>query len=330
MANLSISMSICNYDRTAALFDGRVAVEGCDVHAVPVEPEESFHRAFKYAEFDVCEISMSSHCASTARGSSEYVAIPAFISRLFRHSGVYVRTDRGIDRPEDLKGKTIGLPEYQITANVWIRGILQDEYGVRPSDIHWRRGGLEEAGRDERSPIKLPPEIDLQQVPNDRTLSQMLERGEIDGLISARAPSCFLRGAPNVQRLFPDYPATEADYFKRTGIFPIMHAVGIRRSIVERHPWLAVSFYKAFIKAKELCMHELGQIGHLFSSLPWGVAEYKRMQETMGEDYWSYGVEPNRKVIETFLRYHRDQGLSSRKLELEEIFAKSTFDLTKI
>jgi 4,5-dihydroxyphthalate decarboxylase len=330
MAGLSISLSVCNYDRTAALFDGRVGVEGCDVHAVPLEPEESFHRAFKYGEFDVCEISMSSHCATTARGANEYVAIPAFVSRLFRHSGIYIRTDRGIDRPQDLKGKTIGLPEYQITANVWIRGILEDEYGVKPADIRWRRGGLEEAGRDERSLIKLPDDVELKQVPDDRTLSQMLERGELDGLISARAPSCFLQGAPNIARLFPDYPATEADYFKRTRNFPIMHAIGIRKSILERHPWLAVSFYKAFIRAKELCMHEMGQIGHLFTSLPWGVAEYERMKTLMGEDYWSYGIDANRHVLETFLRYHYEQGLSTRQLKVEDIFAASTFELTKI
>ncbi len=330
MTDLSISMSVCNYDRTAALFDGRVRVEGCDVHAVALEPEESFHRAFKFGEFDVCEISMSSHCATTSRGTSEYVAIPAFVSRLFRHSGVYVRDDRGISQPEDLKGKVIGLPEYQITANVWIRGILQDEFGVRPADIKWRRGGLEEAGRDERSAITLPPDVDLQQVPDDHTLSQMLAAGEIDGLISARAPSCFLQGAPHVTRLFPDYPATEAEYFQRTCIFPIMHAIGIRRSILERHPWIAVSFYKALLRAKALCMHELGQIGHLFSSLPWGVAEFARMQKLMGEDYWSYGIDPNRHVLETFLRYHFEQGLSARLLRVEDIFAASTFELTKI
>ena len=236
---------------------------------------------------------------TTTRGTAHYVAIPAFVSRLFRHSGIYIRSDRGIAKPQDLKGKTIGLPEYQITANVWIRGILQDEYGVKPSDIKWRQGGVEEAGRDERTPIKLPPDIDFKAVPADRTLSDMLEKGEIDGLIGARAPTCFLRGVPNVARLFPDYQATEEAYFRKTKIFPIMHVIGIRRSLVEKHPWLAVSVYKAFVKAKELCMHELGQVGHLFTSLPWSVAEFGRIRKFMGEDYWSYGVEPNRHVLET-------------------------------
>src|SRR5258708_28262754 len=219
---LQLSLSVCDYDRTRAIFDGRAPIEGCDVTAINLEPEESFHRAFKFAEFDVTEVSMSSYPRTAARGDAHYVAIPAFVSRLFRHSSIYIRTDRGIKEPKDLKGKTIGLPEYQMTANVWVRGILQDEYGVKPSDIKWRRGGLEEAGREERAKIKLPPEIELIQVADDRTLSQMLAAGEIDGLVSARAPRCFLARAPNVGRLFPNYPEGEAASFNKTGIFPII------------------------------------------------------------------------------------------------------------
>src|SRR5262252_9682787 len=209
---LQLSLAVCDYDRTRAIFDGRAKVEGCDITAVVLEPEESFHRAFKFNEFDISEISMSSYMMTAARGDAHYFAIPAFVSRLFRHSGIYTRTDRGIKGPPDLKGRTVGLPEYQMTANVWIRGILEDEYGVRPSDIKWRRGGLEQAGRQERAKINLPREIELIQVPDDRTLSQMLAAGEIDGLISARAPSCFLAGAPHVVRLFPNYPEVEAAY----------------------------------------------------------------------------------------------------------------------
>jgi 4,5-dihydroxyphthalate decarboxylase len=328
--SLQLSLAVCDYDRTRAIFDGRAPIEGCDVTAVPLEPEEAFHRAFKFNEFDISEISMSSYTMTTARGDAHYVAIPVFVSRLFRHSGIYIRTDRGITRAQDLKGKTIGLPEYQITANVWIRGILKEEYGIAPADIKWRRGGLEDAGRDERATIRLPPAIDLQAIPEHRTLSDMLAAGELDGLISARAPSCFLRGAPHVARLFPDYPATEEAYFHKTGIFPIMHAIGIRRSLVEQHPWLAVSVYKAFLKAKDLCMHELGQIGHLATSLPWSVAEYDRLRRVMGEDFWSYGVESNRHALETLARYSHDQHLSVRQLPVEEMFAPSTYELSKI
>ena len=330
MRKLSISLACFDYDRTRALFDGRVQIYGCEVAATAVEPEEAFHRAFKYQEFDLSELSLSSYTLQVSRGTNPYVAIPAFVSRLFRHSGIYIRTDRGIRSPEDLKGKTLGLPEYQITANVWIRGMLQDDYGVRTQDIRWRSGGIEEAGREERAPLQLPPGIDLQPIPKDRTLSDMLEKGELDGMIGARAPSSFLRGAKNIARLFPDFRRVEQDYFKRTRMFPVMHVIGIRKSLLERHPWLAANAMKAFLKAKELCWYELGQIGHLFNSLPWGVAEFADTRALMGEDYWSYGLEQNRHVLEAFTRYHHEQGLSARKVSPDELFAAAACDLSKI
>lgn len=330
MAKLTISLACCDYDRTRALFDGRVEIEGCEVIATALEPEEAFHRAFKYREFDISELSLSSYTLQVSRGENPYVAIPAFVSRLFRHSGIYIRTDRGIQRPQDLKGKHIGLPEYQITANVWIRGVLKDEYGVDTREVHWRNGGVEDAGREERAPLKLPPEIDLKPIPKDKTLSAMLAAGELDGMIGARAPSSFLRGAPHVWRLFPDFRTVEQEYFRRTKIFPIMHVIGIRKSLVEAHPWLAVNVLKAFMKAKDLCWYELGQIGHLFTSLPWGVAEFDATKKLMGNDYWSYGIEHNRHVLEAFMRYHHEQGLSARPLKVEELFPASTFELSKI
>jgi 4,5-dihydroxyphthalate decarboxylase len=273
---------------------------------------------------------MSSHTMMTSRGENAYVGVPAFVSRLFRHSGIYIRTDRGIRTAADLAGKTIGLPEYQITANVWIRGILKDDYGLDPASVHWRRGGVEQAGRGERAPLALPANIDLQQIPDDRTLSGMLETGELDAVIGARAPSCFLRGAPHVDRLFPDYSAAEAAYFERHRIFPIMHVIGIRKSLVERHPWLPVSVFKAFERARELAMEELGQIGHLFVSLPWGVASYESAKALLGDDYWSYGFEANRHVLETFTRYHHEQGLSRERVDPAALFAASTLDLSRI
>lgn len=327
---VQLSLAVCDYDRTRAIFDGRAKIEGCDVTAVALEPEESFHRAFKFNEFDISEISLSSYMMTTARGEAHYVAIPAFVSRLFRHGGIYIRTDRGIRDPRDLKGRTVGLPEYQMTANVWIRGMFEDEYGVKPNDIKWRRGGLEEPGRQERAKITLPADVDYAAISEHRTLSDMLANGEIDALLSARAPSCFVGGAPHVGRMFPDYRAVEEAYFCKTRIFPIMHAVGIRRSLVERHPWLAVSVYKAFLKAKALCMKELGQIGHLATSLPWSVAEYDRVRKVMGEDFWSYGVAENHHVLEALTRYSFAQGLSPRKLSVDEMFAPSTYELSKI
>ena len=330
VSKLKLNVAVFHYDRTRALFDGRVQVEGCDINMVSLEPEEAFHRAFKTAEFDVSELSMSSHIATTSRNENRYIGVPAFVSRLFRHGGIYIRTDRGIQSPADLKGKLIGLPEYQITANLWIRGILQDEYGVMPQDIHWRRGGIEEPGRDERSPIKLPPEIDLQQVPDDKTLSQMLADGELDGMISARAPSCFMKKAPHVGRLWPDYPKVEEAYFRKTGNFPIMHTMGIKRELTEKYPWLAASVYKAFVQARALCHHDLAEIGHLATMLPFAAPEYERMVELMGPDFWPYGFKENLPILETMTRFSFEQHLSSRKVAPHELFAESVLDISKI
>ncbi len=330
MSKLQLSLACAGYDRTRALFDGRVSIDGVDIVPTVLEPEEAFHRAFKYGEFDITEISMSSHTVMTARGEAQYVGVPAFLSRVFRHSGIYINTSKGITRPEDLRGKIIGVPEYQITANVWIRGILSDDYGVSADQVHWRRGGIEQPGRGERSPIKLPPSIDLQQIPDDKTLSGMLESGEIDAMISARAPSCLLRGSPNVARLFPNFKDVEADYFKRTRHFPIMHMVGIRKSLVEKHPWLPVNVYKAFAEAKRLAIHDLNEINMLLITLPWVVHEYNATRELMGEDFWPYGFKENLHSLEVFTRYHHEQGLSSRKLAPEELFTPSVIDLSRI
>jgi 4,5-dihydroxyphthalate decarboxylase len=330
MSKLRLTLAVADYDRTKAIFQGRVPIEGVDLVPLAVAAEECFHRSFKFQEFDIAEISMSSHTATISRGEHHYIGIPAFVSRVFRHSGIYIRTDRGIRAPQDLRGKTIGVPEYQITANVWIRGILQDDYGVRPEEIHWRRGGIEESGRDERSPIQLPPAIDLQQVPAGKTLSKMLESGEIDGMITARAPSCFDRRVPHVGRLFEDFKAVEQEYFRRTRIFPIMHLIGIRRSLVEQYPWLPVNVFNAFLAAKRIAVKELYELAQLMVNFPWAVDHYNETVKVMGEDFWSYGFPENREQIETFMRYHHEQGLSVRRVRAEELFVPSTFDLAKI
>lgn len=322
---LEVSLATNYYDRTAPIYDGRVQIEGCKVHHVLLEAPEIFHRLFKFEEFDITEMSLSSHMLTTARGDSSYVGIPVFPLRMFRHSGIYIRTDRDIARPEDLRGKTIGVPEFQQTANVWVRGILEDEYGVNVASVRWRSGGLEEAGREERAEIHLSPDVDWQAIPNDRTLSDMLEKGELDAIISPRAPTCFSRKDkfPLVEQMFPDYPDVELAYYKRTNIFPIMHLIGIRRSLVDRHPWLPVSVLKAFVKAKAIIDLRHSTI------LPWAAAEYRRMQTLLGEDYWSYHLERNRHVIEAFARYATNQGLINRDVNPEELFAPSTLNLSK-
>ena len=330
MVQIPITIACGDYDRTRAIKDGRVQVEGCAVTYIPLEPEEVFFRAFRYQEFDVSELSFSSYLRITDEGHSPYTAIPAFVSRVFRHSGIYIRTDRGIRSPADLKGRLVGVPEYQITAVVWMKGILQDEYGVRPADIHWRQGGQEQAGRGERTPLAPIADIDLQAIPSDKTLSGMLAAGELDALFTARAPSCFVEKAPHIGRLFPDYRNVEKAYYKKTGIFPIMHLIGLRKSLAERHPWLATSLYKAFVEAKAYAMKEVREINALPVTLPWLEAEALETMELMGEDFWRYGVEENRKEIETLARYSYEQGLVKKRLSVEDLFAPSTLEISKI
>ena len=329
MVEVPITIACGNYDRTQAIKDGRVKVEGCAVTYLPLYPEEIFHRAFRFQEFDVCELSFSSYLRTVDAGTSPYVGVPAFVSRLFRHSAVYIRTDRGIKQPSDLKGKLIGLPEYQITAVVWLRGILQDEYGVKPTDIRWRQGGIEEPGRTERTPLKPIPGLDLKSVP-DKALSAMLEAGELDAMFSARAPSCFMRGAPNIARLFPDYREVEKAYYKKTQMFPIMHLMGVKRDLVERHPWLPASLYKAFVEAKKYAMHDVRDINALLVTLPWLIAEAEESVALMGEDFWRYGVKENAKEIDALTRYAYEQGLVSRKLTLEDLFLPSVIEVSRI
>ena len=330
LAPIPLTIACGDYDRTRAIKDGRVPVEGCAVNYIPLEPEEVFHRAFKHNEFDICELSFSSYLRSVDSGNPTYIGIPAFVSRVFRHSGIYVRTDRGIETPADLKGKRIGLPEYQITAVVWQRGIMQDEYGVKPTDIHWYQGGQEQPGRTERTPFVPPKGLDLQAIPSDKTLAGMLETGELDALFTARAPSCFLKGAPKVRRLFPNYRQVEKDYYKKTGMFPTMHLVGIKRTLVEKHPWLPASLYKAFCEAKVYAMRDVREINALMITLPWIEAEARETTELMGEDFWRYGVPENAKEIEAMTRYSYEQGLVKRKLSAEELFAHSTIDISRI
>ena len=330
MPQIPITIACGNYDRVQAIKDGRVKVDGCAVNFVPLYPEEIFHRVFKFQEFDIAEISGASFIRTVAAGTSEYVGIPAFVSRLFRHSGIYVRKGAGISRPEDLRGKRIGLPEYQITAVVWMRGMLQHEYGVKPSDIHWRSGGQEQAGREERTPLKPIAGLDLQAIPKDKTLVGMLRDGELDALFTARAPSSFLAGEEHITRLFPDTRAAEIAYYKKTKLFPIMHLIGIKKTLVAQHPWLPTSLYKAFLEAKQLAMIDLTDVNALMVTLPFLDAETKATQAALGNDFWRYGVHESQHEIEALIQYLHEQGLIDRKPKLEELFAPGTFDMSKV
>jgi 4,5-dihydroxyphthalate decarboxylase len=329
MAKLNLSVAVRDYDRTRPLSDGEVQIDGVDPVFMALPPEEIFFRAFRRAEFDICELSMSSFTVKTAQGDCPYVGVPAFVSRTFRHTAIYVRTDR-IKKPADLKGKKVGVPEYQLTANVWARAILQDDYGVKPSDIHWIRGGLVEAGRLEKINISLPKDVKLEDIPADRTLSDMLESGEIDGIIAPRVPVPFERGHPNIGWLFADPVAAAKDYFKRTGIFPIMHLIGVRRELAEQHPWLPAAAFKAFSHAKAIALQKLSDTSSTKVTLPFVEERLIEARALMGEDFWSYGAEENRKTLETFLRHHHGQGLSSRLVKVEELFHPATLETFKV
>jgi 4,5-dihydroxyphthalate decarboxylase len=323
--SLTLSLACQSTDRLRALLDGRVSIEGCKVMHVAAQPEEIFQRAFRHAEFDIAELSLGTHLVTTARGDSHYVGVPAFVSRAFRHSAIYIRGDRGIDAPAKLRGRAIGVPDFQQTAGVWARGMLAEEYGVRPTDVQWRTGGLEQAGRQSRVPLKLPSEILVEPIPPTKTLSGMLASGELDAVIAPRAPSCFGFGN-SVVRLFADYRKAEEAYFSKTGLFPIMHLIGIRRALVEANPWLPVNVYKALLKAKQTAMQDLARIDSPQVTHPWMAEETGRVQSLMGEDFWRYGVRENGREIEAIIRYARSDGLINRSVELQELFDVSTFD----
>jgi 4,5-dihydroxyphthalate decarboxylase len=329
MGKLTLSVAVRDYDRTRPLSDGLVQIDGVDPVFMALDPEEIFFRAFRRAEFDICELSLSSFTVKTAQGTCPYVGVPAFVSRAFRHTSIYVRTDR-IRQPSDLKGKTIGVPEYQLTANVWARSILQDDHGIKPSDIRWLRGGLTEAGRLEKISITLPKDVSLQDIPPAQTLSSMLDAGEIDGFIGPRVPPAFERGDPKVGWLFPDPVAAAKDYYKRTGIFPIMHLIGVKRELAEQHPWLPGAVLKAFERSKAIAIEKLSDTSSTKVTLPFVEERLKEARELMGADYWSYGMEANRKTLETFLRHHHSQGLSPRQLKIEELFHPGTQEAFKL
>jgi len=329
MPNLNLSVAVGDYDRNRPLFNGAVRIDGVDPVFMTLSPEEIFFRAFRSADFDICELSLSSYTLKTALGECPYVGIPAFVSKAFRHTSIYVRTDR-IKEPKDLKGKKVGVPEYQLTANVWARAILQDDFGVMPADIHWIRGGIEEAGRPEKITVKLPPGVRLDNAPEGATISGLLDKGEIDGFIAPRPPKLMEKGLANVGWLFSDPVSAAKDYYRRTGLFPIMHVVGVRRALAERHPWLPGAVFKAFELAKEVALTRLSDTSATKVTLPFVEEALRDVRALMGEDFWSYGVEKNRKVVDYFLAQHHAQGLSSRRMSVEEMFHPGTREAFKV
>lgn len=326
MSALRLTLACWDYDRTRALADGSIRAEGIDLNVLNLHVEETFFRMLRSREFDVAEMSLSSYTVAAARDNCPFIAIPVFPSRFFRHSSIYVSTRSGIREPADLRGKRIGTPEYQMTAPVWIRGLLQDDYGVDPASVEYWTGGEESPGRDEKIRLDLPPSIRIRPIGPSQTLAQMLADGEIDALHTARIPSTFTTRPDAVRRLFDNYVDIEKAYFQRTRIFPIMHTIVLRRDVYAANRWIARSLYKAFAAAKAQVYENLYTTSALTTMLPWQIAQVEEVRATMGDDWWPYGFRGNRAVLDTFLRYHHEQGLSRRRLEPEELFAPETLE----
>jgi len=330
MSKLRLSLGCWNYDRTRGLQDGRIQPDGIDLTYLDMPVEETFFRMLRHREFDVAEMSLSSYTVSLFKEQKHFIAIPVFPSRFFRHSCIYVNAQAGIKEPRDLIGKKIGNPEYQMTAPVWIRGILKDEYGVPVDGQTYYQGGEEEPNRPEKLKIELPPNIKVAQIGGEDTLAAMLRDGRIDALYTARMPSTFHTGGGRVKRLFENYMEVEQAYYRKTKIFPIMHTVAIKRSVYEKHPWVAMSLYKAFVRAQRDTYDDLYVTAALKAMLPWLTKHVEDARALMGDDYWPYGFAPNREALATFLRYHHEQGLSKRLLEPEELFAPETLESFRI
>ena len=330
MAKLRLTLGCWNYDRTRALQDGRVQPDGIELIYLDMPVEETFFRMLRNREFDIAELSLSSYAVSLFKEPRPFIAIPVWPSRFFRHSSIYVNAASGISEPKDLIGKRIGNPEYQMTAPVWIRGILADEYGLPADSVTYMTGGEEEPGRSEKLKLDLPRNIRVQPIGPTQTLSEMLATGEIAALQTARMPSSFRSGGGRVRRLFENYVDVEKDYYRRTRIFPIMHTVAIRRELYEAHPWIAQSLYKAFRAAQRETYKDLEETAALKTMLPWLIAHVEEARRELGDDFWPYGFHENRSTLATFLRYHFEQGLSKRLLEPEELFAPETLESFKI
>nr|WTB33175.1 ABC transporter substrate-binding protein [Streptomyces sp. NBC_00830] len=321
MSRLQLTFACGDYDRTRALYEGTVRPDGIDLTYLRLPVEETFFRMMRHQEFEVAEMSLSSYVLSLGTDPAPFVALPVFTSRMFRHGALYCHTDSGIHSPEDLRGKIVGTPEYQLTACVWMRGILADQHNVPVDSVSYRTGGQESAGRIEKAKVALPDSLKISPIASDATLSAMLAEGEIDALCTPRVPSPFAAGDPRVRRIFPDVVASEKEYYAQTGIFPIMHVVVIRRDVYERHPWVAQSLYKALLTAKNEAYTTLYDTSALRFMLPWLTPQLEEARSLLGEDYWSYGIEGNHEALSTFLRYHHEQGLSQRQWSPEELFA---------
>jgi 4,5-dihydroxyphthalate decarboxylase len=320
MPNLKLTLACWDYDRTRPLFDGRVKAQGIDLDVQVMRPRQIFPRMLDTHEFHASELSLASYVGLLARGECPFVALPIALSKIFRHSGIYVRPGAGIKTPSDLRGKRVGTTQYGASAVVFMRGMMQHDYGVRPQDVHWFMGGLDAPPQRPLIPLNLPSDIRLDYLTGDQTLEEMMVKGELDALFSVYIPSIFLAGSPSIARLWSNFKEVEADYYRRTKIFPIMHVVAIRKDVHRDHPSVAASLYRAFCAARDLAVERLYDSDALRLTLPFLLDHVEESRRVFGRDFWAYGVEPNRPAFEAMARYVVEQGLAPRVVSVEEMF----------
>jgi 4,5-dihydroxyphthalate decarboxylase len=328
--NLSLKVSGYKLDRTEALIDGRVKIEGCDMKFEPSGIGDINTNVFSGPQtLDVTEIGLHPFMLAYANDSfRDYSLLPIFPLRLFRHKSIFIRTDRGIKGPEDLRGKKVATPGFSSTSLTWLRGIVTHEYGVKPKEIQWvissKDSSAKAAGKVSKQESIVPKGLSVRKGPEGKDESDLLESGEVDALFHAAEPRAYVKGHPKVARLFPDFRKTERAYFEKTDIFPIMHAVAIRNALIDQHPWLPKAVFTAYSQAKELMYDHLKKMAWVTNSLPWIAQEIEETRALMGENFWPYGIAPNRKALEALFQYSYEQGLSSKKLSIEELFHPSS------
>lgn len=319
MGKLQLNLACGIYDRTSALADGTIQPEGTELNFISLGPYEVIWRMLRHEEFDVSEFSLSNYLILLARGDNRFIGIPVFPFRAFRHSMIWVNSNSGIHEPRDLVGKRIGIPEYSVTALLFLRGMLTHDYGVKPEDIQWFRSNVERISFD------IPANIRLANIDPGQTLDNMLAAGGLDAAAFWHSPSSR-NSSPSPRRLFNDTKQVEIDYYRRTGIFPIMHMIVVRRAVYERNRWLAQSLVKAFRDAKEKCYERTRNLSALYSLTPWLRLEIEASRALFGEDMYPYGVTQNLPTLSAAALYSYEQGLSVRHVSVEEMFATETLD----
>jgi len=318
---VTLTFACGRYDRVAALFDGRVTIPGVALRHVPLPPEELFPRVLLGDEFDIFELSCGAYLIRCAQGLNDIIGLPVFLSRSFRHSGFYIRTDRGIKTPEDLRGRILGVPDYWMTGAIWMRGLLSDEYNVRPQESLWRTGGLNRPRVPALKAQSLPGDLQIAEIAAQDTLSDQLRRGEIDAILTSDIPACYRDDAPDVGRLFANYRAAEQDYARRTALHPIMHLLAVRRAVVDKLPQLGGHLMQALTTARDLALADLSELSAIHMTLPWLASYAAEARTVLGEKFWPYGIEANHAEIDTLGRYAYEQNLTPRRLTADEIFS---------